>query len=265
LIKSKMASRWAFVARAALVVAAFGCFLFVAFCWTTNHLLSIAPDSWTTSYASGSVIGSYFALAARLSIWVCGAFPTMCVLAAWQLAYRKPASEAEEDALALEPKRLAYIAATGLLLAVVFSLLYLMAMGVQARGAVLGPAGQIWIGVLGIGIVAQAAVWWVQRKEEDFRAIYLAIITVGSAMTLLATASLREVIRLSQVDLALLASHTSKASKVSGFVVFLIFAVINLGLIGLCIWLAKRGYVAAQDESSSSSEKDAADAPLVKS
>ncbi len=261
LIKSKRASKWPFASRTALVVSACGCFLFVAFCWTANHLLSIAPGSWTSAYASGRAIESYFAVATRLSTWVCGAFPTMCVLAAWQLAYRKPVSEAEDDALALEPKRLAYIAVGGLFAAVFFSMLYLIAMGAVSRGAVLGAPGRIWIGLLGIGIVAQAAVWWVQRKEEDFRLVYLAIITGGNVLTLLATASLREVIRLSQVELTLVATTTGSAAKVDGFWVFVAFTVINMGLIGYCIWLVRTKLLPAQNSPTTREDRPMGNAP----
>lgn len=261
LIKSKMASKWNAVARTALVVSACGCFLFVAFCWTANHLLSISPGSWTSAYMSGRTIESYFAVATRLSTWVSGAFPTMSVLAAWQLAYRKPASEAEDDALALEPKRLAYIAVSGLIAAVLFSMLYLIAMGPVSRGAVLGAPGRVWVGLLGMGIVAQAAVWWVQRKEEDFRLVYLAIIAGGSVLTLLATASLREVIRLSQVDHTLVATTTGSAAKVDGFWVFVAFVVMNFGLIGYCVWLVRTKLLPTPDSPVTREDRPAGNAP----
>lgn len=239
LIKSKAAARWMLPARIAIAVAACGCFLFVAFCWTANHLLSNAPQSWPAVYAEGRVIASYFALGARLLTWVCGAFPTMCVLAAWQLANRTPKDDAEDDALAREPKRLAMISLVGLAAAIGFATLYLFAMGAEARGAVLGPAGRVWIGVLLLGIAVQAGAWVMQRRLEDFTLAYLIAISAGCAITLVATASLREVIRLSQVDLAVVEAHTAEAMKIRGFVVFLVFAALNVGLIGFCIWLVR--------------------------
>lgn len=247
LVKSKAAARWPLPARISLSVAACACFLFVAFCWTANHLLSSAPERWPKVYADGRVIGSFVALGLRLLTWVAGSFPTMCALAAWQLAYRKPKDDAEDDALAREPKRLATISLTGFAAALIFASIYLITMGPTSRGAVLGPAGRVWIGVLILGIALQAAAWLLQRKLEDFKLVYLITITLGSAVTLLATASLREVIRLSQIDLVLVETQTAEAVKIRGFAVFLIFTLLNAVLIGFCIWLVKKGFVAPEN------------------
>jgi hypothetical protein len=259
LIKSKATANWPTAARIALAVSAAGCFLFVAFCWTANHLLSIAPESWPAVYMSGKLIGSYFGVAARLATWVSGAFPTMCVLAAWQLAYRKPVDVAEDDALGREPRRMANISLVGLAAAIPLGLLYLFFAGASSRGAVFGPAGRLWIAGLLLGIGMQAVGWWLLRKREEFRLVPIVTITLGSILTLASTASLREVIRLTQVDLALVAAETASAAKVSGFVVFLIFALLNLGLIGLCIWLVKTGWTDDPAEKAISSSNQASE------
>lgn len=193
---------------------------------------------------SGRVIGSYFAVGTRLATWVSGAFPTMCVLAAWQLAYRRPKDDAEDDALGLEPKRLANLSLVGLGAAVVFAGLYVLFMGAAPRGAVFGAAGRLWIVGLLAGIGMQAGGWWLARRAEEFHIGLLGLITAGSAVTLVSTASLREVIRLSQIDLVLVAAQTAEAWKVRGLVVFLVFAALNVALIGVCIWLVKKGWVA---------------------
>jgi hypothetical protein len=184
----------------------------------------------------------------------------MCVLAAWQLAYHKPQSDADVHALAREPNRLGLISLAGLAAAIGFAVVYLNAMEAGPRAAILGPAGRFWIGGLIVGIVAQAGGWLLQRRLEDFKAIYLAVISVGCALTLAATTSLRELIRLSQVDLTIVAAQTADAWKIRGFVVFLIFAGLNALLIGLCIWLVKKGFVAAENSPAINTEEGAGSA-----
>jgi hypothetical protein len=56
-------------------------------------------------------------------------------------------------------------------------------------------------------------------------------------VTLIGVASLREIIRLSQADLDQVISATKAASDVGGFELFLIFTVLNAGLIAWCVRL----------------------------
>ena len=139
------------------------------------------------------------------------------------------------------------ISLVGLAAAVVFATLYLFAMGADSRGSILGPAGRVWIGVLVLGIATQAGAWVMQRRLEDFKVAYLIAISTGCAVTLLATASLREVIRLTHVDLAVVAAHTAEAAKVQGFVVFVVFAALCVGLIGYCVWLVRQGLKSGEE------------------
>jgi hypothetical protein len=50
---------------------------------------------------------------------------------------------------------------------------------------------------------------------------------------------LREIIRLSLADLRQVTESTQAAAEVGGFVVFLIFTVINTGLIAWCIQMVR--------------------------
>lgn len=252
LIKAKAVSRWPAAGRIAVTLVAALCFLFVAFCWTANHLLSITPDAWPDAYITGNVIRSYVALGARLATWFAGAFPTMCILAAWQLVYYKPTNQEEDDAHAREPRRLALLSLAGLAAALLFAAIYFALIGADARVAILGPAGRVWIFLLLLGIGAQGAGWLLQRRRDDFKKLYLAVISAGGAITLLAAASLRELIRLSQVDLTLVAANAAEAVKIQGFVLFLLFSLLNLGLIGLSIWLVMRS---RRDEEEAPQEK----------
>ena len=120
-------SRWSFPVRCGLAVSVAGSFLFVAFCWTTNHLLSLDQAACPEMYRSRRAIDAMGLLCFALLTWVAGSFPTISILASWQLwgmrrcdANREPSVSAV-DWLALydrEDRRLAKVPVTGLLVAV---------------------------------------------------------------------------------------------------------------------------------------------------
>jgi len=93
-LKSRAVSRCAFPLRLGLSIGVATCFLFVAFCWTANHLLSLNATAWPEDYRSGDAVRSPLALLLRLSTWVAGTFPAMSILAAWQLRGMRTRTEA---------------------------------------------------------------------------------------------------------------------------------------------------------------------------
>ena len=84
-VKSKVVSQLALPVRLGLSVSVAACFLFVAFCWTANHLLSLDRPSGPRLMVLGDAVRSMRALLLRLLTWVAGTFPTMSILASWQL------------------------------------------------------------------------------------------------------------------------------------------------------------------------------------
>src|SRR6056297_579957 len=84
-LKSKAISAWPALARGSLAVTTAGCFVFVAFCWSTNHLLSIQDETWPEVWQTGTVIQSVPALLLRLTTWIAGMFPVMAAVVALQL------------------------------------------------------------------------------------------------------------------------------------------------------------------------------------
>ncbi len=242
-IKSKAVSRWSFPVRCGLAVSVAASFLFVAFCWTTNHLLSLDQSAWPEMYRSRRAIDAMVPLCFRLLTWVAGSFPIMSILASWQLwrmrreANREPSISAV-DWLGLydrEDRRLANVSLIGLFVAVISGLCYAITLKSHVASQLTGNPGLPWL-LIGIACVAfQTIGWSLQLRKPCFCPRWLTAITVAALGTLVATASLREIIRLTQTDLAQAAESTRAAADVGGFALFLIFTTINTALIGWCL------------------------------
>ena len=243
-IKSKAVSRWSFPVRCGLAVSVAASFLFVAFCWTTNHLLSLDQAVWPEMYRSRQAIDAMVPLCFRLLTWVAGSFPTMSILAGWQLwgmrrcdANREPSVSAV-DWLAMydrEDRRLAKVSVTGLLVAVISGVCYAITLKSNVASQLTGNAGLPWL-LIGIaGVAFQAIGWSFQLRKPCFCPRWLTMITVASLCTLMATASLREIVRLSQANVIQVTESTRAAAEVGGFTMFMIFTIINTALICWCL------------------------------
>jgi len=243
-IKSKAVSRWSFPVRCGLAMSVAASFLFVAFCWTTNHLLSLDQAAWPEMYRSRRAIDAIMPLCFRLLTWVAGSFPTMSILASWQLWGMRRCDENREpsisavDWLALydrEDRRLAKVSVTGLLVAVISCLCYAITLKSNVASQLTGNPGLPWL-LIGIaGVAFQTIGWWFHLRKACFCTLWLTVITVASLGTLIAAASLREIIRLSQANLIQVTESTRAAADVGGFAVFVIFSIINTALIGWCL------------------------------
>ena len=243
-IKSKAVSRWSFPLRCGLAVSVAASFLFVAFCWTTNHLLSLDQAAWPEMYGSRRAVDAIVPLCFRLLAWAAGAFPIMSIVASWQLrgmrrcdANREPSVSAV-DWLAMydrEDRRLAKVSVTGLCVAVISCLCYAMTLKSNVASQLTGSPGLLWL-LIGIaGVAFQTIGWSFQLRKPCFSTLWLTVITTASLGTLLATASLREIIRLAQANLIQVTESTRAAADVGGFGVFVIFTIINTALIGWCL------------------------------
>ncbi|MGB6044153.1 MAG: hypothetical protein WBF93_13420 [Pirellulales bacterium] len=70
---------------------------------------------------------------------------------------------------------------------------------------------------------------------------WLTAASIGLVLTLVGVSVLRESVRLSEVDIAALYERHAAASMIGGLTVFLVFTVLNIGMIAACIWLVLRG------------------------
>lgn len=246
-IKSKVVSQWSLPVRVALVASVASCFLFVAFCWTTNSLLMTAQAEWPMMYQTGRVVLSRTGLGLRLLIWVSGAFPIMSVLAAWQLwGMRRRAqneSQSGQDKIVwiamhdLEERRLARATVAGTFVGLLAAVSYLLTLEASVAKQISAGSGPAWL-LLAVGSSAILIVCWLRRTPLSMqRRITMTAAAIGM---LLATIVLREVIRLSQLNQEQLTTASQAAARIGGFGVFAVFLIINTGLIAWCLRLIRK-------------------------
>jgi hypothetical protein len=225
----------------------FLCVAFVAYSWTENHLLSVnSPEQWRAFYAEGKEIYFEAQIIPRLAVWGLGSIATACVWLAWQFRYRA-VHHLPVDSQSIS--RLPKVALFGLIASIVCGIAYYFS--VPHLGAVfLGPMAR-WYLVLAIfGMTAQLTGWLqLLRQVPSTNGIALKpllLTTAGLVATVLGMSVCREAIRLSSLGstrLQELIPQHAEAMKVEGFWVFLLFAVINIGLISWCFWLVKKNYI----------------------
>jgi hypothetical protein len=246
--KSPAISRWPLPVRVGLTLGIAACFLFVAFCWTANHLLGLSAAAWPEAYRTGSAVSSKTALLLRLLTWVAGTFPVMSILASWQLRGMRSrtsswdASLPEADWTPLfhaEYRRLAITSIAGLAVAFAFALGYWTTLAPSIRIHVTGSPGRLWLVIVIASLLTQITGWTMQLRRPETTHSWLPAITAASLTTLLGVASLREIIRLAQANLQQVTASTKAAAEVGGFELFLIFTVLNIGLIAWCIQLVR--------------------------
>jgi hypothetical protein len=241
LLKSRAVATWSLAARAITVAGVAGSFLFVAFCWTTNHLLGINRDGWANSYETGTVVAAALPLVLRLLTWVAGVFPVMCLIVAWQLAGRDSMSSSSDTPVSPPARALARMAIGGLLVAVISGVAYATQLPDSVRQHLLGAAGQAWLYAVGAGVVLQVFGWVHMLRQREFCRRTLSVISVASLVTLTGTASLREIVRVSQIDLLSIVQNCHSAADVGGFTLFVVCLVLNILLVGVCLLLTRTG------------------------
>lgn len=237
-LKSKQVSRWSMPLRAGVATGVAGSFLFVAFCWTTNHLLGIDHSRWPQVFASGAV-GVSAVSGLRLLTWVTGAFPSMCALVVWQLA-RHIRHSPDTGTGQSDVRGLARMAIGGLILATLFGVGYVATLDAAIRQQLLGSAGRLWVLAVVTGVICQAGAWLRQLQTGQLSVWIQVLLFTANLLTLLGVACLRELIRLSQVDISAVTTNTRAATEVGGFGLFVLFAVFNLLLMGFCIRLVRQ-------------------------
>lgn len=249
IIKSKTISQWNIGVRIGLSICVAGSFLFVAFCWTTNHLLSLDASQWPMAYETGYAVQSLPALCLRLATWITGTFPAMGVLMAWQLRGMRSRTEAWRDFAAdvnwlklieEEDCRIAWASLIAMVASLILAFCYFLTLPEAVRSNLTGAAGVLWIVVLLSSSGLMMTGFIRQRRNHSSSLNWLITITAAVIVQLTAAASLREIIRLSQADLSAVAQSTNAAAKIGGLGMFLVFTLLNAGLIAFCLWLVRR-------------------------
>lgn len=250
--KSKAIGQWSLPLRTLLALSISGCFVMIAFCWTANHLLSLDPERWPSSYSSGDVVASSMALILRLSAWITGTIPVMAIVILWQFqsaavrsfTYNQTISESTwTDLRQSGVRQLSTVSFVALIASTACGLTYLITIPTEARAVLFSVVGLPWLILLLLTQATQTAIWFRTLKAPvnlQFRISTLIVMSILCLLSLIATAIVRELIRLSQADLNRIAENTSRASQVGGFWLFVVFTVINTALIAWCISLSMR-------------------------
>jgi len=214
--------------RALVVAIVFGCFAFVGWSWTENHLLSMAKqDVWTAHYAAGKAYYWPAELWPRLGVWIGGVFAVMAALVAWPLA-----RQASDNGFA---RRLAVIAIGGMVLSLACGGWYLVVLDTVARASVFSAPWRVWQAAIVLGVVLQATGWAFTWRNDSLHLLTRWLTLVGAVVTIAGVVACREAIRLSRVDLLGLLPRHIAAAEISGFWLFATFLILNVLAIGACV------------------------------
>lgn len=231
-LKSKIFTRASPAVRTMVTLATAACFVFVGFCWTANHLLGNAEARWPEIYTTGEFHFRVSQVLVRMLIWTGGSFASLAVFTAWQLRIR---ANRHPDEVA----RIALLGIGGTLVALGSAAAYLFLLDDATRSRLFGNPGwpYLLLGILGAAL--QLFGWWKVRTSRAIGLQPLILASVGLTCSLIGCAVVREVLRLHHIDIASLYAHHAEASQVGGLSVFLVFTVVNAGLIAYCIWLVR--------------------------
>jgi len=243
LVKSHRLWTWPYAVRVGVLVATSLCFVFVGFCWTANHLLANRGATWPEVYTTGHLPFTFSEVAFRMLVWLGGSFSTLSVILGWQLLYRQSVSQADANAAGQtgDPRTLAGMAISGLSIAAVAGLVYILFVEASAKGLVFGKLGRFYLLGCASGIGLQCCCWIPAWRRDHLQVRGLSLATAGSLLALSSTAVLREGVRISAIDLSSLAPLHAEAAKVGGFGVFLVVSVLVGLLIAWCIHLVRTG------------------------
>jgi hypothetical protein len=209
------------------------CFLWTAWAFTENHLLSIASSSTQVAfYAESRIFYRGAELLPRLLMWLAGLVPVGCALVAWQVRGIDPAPHEDPPA---DWRRLATVALLGLGAAVGCASWYAVVLGPGARALVqpgeLPGHALVWpyLAVFCVSGLVAGALWWrIRRRAGATRGALLAL-TVATVTLVLSTAVIREVLRIQAFGadaMSALAVRHARSATASGLPVFLVCAVV---------------------------------------
>ena len=229
----------------------FLCVAFVAYSWTENHLLSMnQPEQWKEFYAKGRQVYFEPQIVPRLAVWCLGSLSTTCVWLAWQLRYRLVHRMPVDPKSIRSLPKIALFGATASFLSGVVH--YSTAPNVIR--ILMEPMARWYLLLAIVGMLLQIYGWIRLYRStrpstgdaSNLPRGPLLYSTIGLVSTILGMSVCREVVRLSVLGesrMAELIPQHAEAMKVDGFGVFLLFSLINIGLIIWCFWIVKKNFV----------------------
>ncbi len=234
LVKGDWLWRRPLVVRAAVAAVVLVCFAFIGWSWSENHLLSTAGLAvWKEHYAAGQINHLPAELWPRLGIWLGGVFPVMAAAVAWPPAQ----PDADEETSERTARRLALIAAAGMIVSLACAAWYIGAIDGPSRAAVLSAPFRVWQGAIVVGAVLQAVAWILVWRAGQLAILPRALALAGAVLAVSGTVACREAIRMKRLDMAGLLPQHQAAAEVGGFWLFAVFLVVNAIAIAGCVWL----------------------------
>lgn len=239
LIKSRLLWRQSHVARITVVLGTAVCFLFVGFCWTANHLIASRSVDWPTIYATGTLPFTATEVLLRMSIWIGGSFGTLSVIVGWQRLYHQ---RHRADLIEHDTRTLAWMSITGTAVAMAGGIIYLM-WEPPTRPLLISTmiAPYSLITLLGTGL--EFTGWISQLRQKQLKSVHLALCSLGTFLSLLGIAVIREGIRLHSIDISQMFPLHAEAASMGGFPVFIVASAVVSAMIAWCFWLVRTGFV----------------------
>ncbi len=242
LLKAKMVRRWPMPGRMLVGCGAFACFAFVGWSWVENHLLSVQGEEvWARQFQSETILFRSPELLPRLTLWFVAAFPTMALMVGWQLFRKAQADDHKSAATVPGSRRTSLVAMGGILLSVIAAAIYFYVMQQATRDTILGPVARPYLVLTIVGGVIQAVAWVPQYFQSRLSRRWLTVATVGLVVNFIGMAVVNEATRLATLDIESLFHLHEQAWKVSGLACFLVFLVLNVGLMSYCLRLVRLG------------------------
>ncbi len=233
LLKSSWLTRRASWVAAVVAVVPIACVAFTGYSWTENHLLSLrTPAFWGEFYGTGAQVYHDPQLPPRLLVWTVGALPTMLLILAWQHWYQGNGS----------PALLAWTAGAGLFAIGGAATWHYLAADDAARGVFVTPFALPYFVAACVGAVMQAAGWLWIATARSLEVRKLLLPSLGLLLTVVGMTVCREAVRIASLGWRRFeAMHPVHADAYGrgGLAVFLVFFVVNAGLIVFVFWLVR--------------------------
>jgi hypothetical protein len=238
IVKSHALAARGLMLRGLVAFVAFVCFLYTAWAWTENHVLSLHEEAWKNHYASNNYIYRNSEIWPRLGYTITASFASLAVGLAWQLhwgrRFHNPVT------LDLASRRLRSLALLGLATSAAEAWLWELWLDFPVR-AVLSSKLALPYGLAALaGMGVQAAGWLTVTSGSDLKTKRLAIISAGAFMTIVGSLVVREARRLVAIDMTTLYDAHRQAAQVGGFGVFLVFFGFNAAVITASVLIVRR-------------------------
>jgi hypothetical protein len=228
-------------------MGAFLCFLFAAYSWTENHLLSKQPQKiWAEFYQLRSWTFWDPELLPRLGIWISGSVNTMCVILAWQLFWKQHFYNAN---FKNELSKLSKLSVGSIVLAIFLGGAYYFSVNEGTQILMNDKMVFPYILILGSGLLIQSVMWLLQGRIQKISAVYLSLISFGLLFSMIAVSMMREFIRIRSVHIEQFYQQHEDAMNVGGFWAFLLFTILNLAAVGIAVFLVKRFHLQRRSNS----------------